>query len=227
MKSWRGVLLVATGVVAGFLYSNFLLDVMVSQDHDWFAVVSELEVPGSPTAGLLRVTDVVCAVLVLALLPWVRAALPASRWRTAGLWLTAVFALGGIVAAIVPLPCRTDEVCTTAADQWQRWVHDGSSIVSAAALFLGAVAVALAADERQRWVRRAGWLTFWIGGVVGILLFGGFAAIDSSSWQSGIAQRFQIAAMSIWIVCLGVLAASAPVSPSAAPRSSPAARSRP
>lgn len=202
------ILLVGIGVVAGFLYSNFLFDAIFSQNHDWFTVVSDLATSGTPMADLIRITDVICGVLVLVLLPGIRAALPPGRWRRAALWLTAVFAVGSIVAAVVPLPCDTDAVCKSTVDELQRLVHDGASVVSAAALFLGAVAVALAVADRRHWVRRAAWLTFWIGGIVGILLFGGFALLDPSSWESGVAQRFQIVAMSVWIVCLAVLAAT-------------------
>ena len=45
MKNWRAVALVLVGVVAALFYSNFLLDVAFSSDHDWFAVVSSSRCP--------------------------------------------------------------------------------------------------------------------------------------------------------------------------------------
>ena len=201
----------AVGAVAAFLYSNFLLDAIFSPDHDWLAVVSDLEVPGEPTATLLRVTDVVCAVLTVSLLPWVWRALPADGWRRPAVWLTVVFAAGGILAALVPLPCAAPEVCTSAADEMQRWWHDGFSVVSATALFLGAGCVAL--DTRRHgpaWMHRAARLTFWVGGVVGTIVFLALGTWDPDAWQTGLAQRLQIGVMSGWIFCLALYAATAP-----------------
>jgi hypothetical protein len=204
VKDWRAWALVVTGVIAGFLYSNFLLDMVLPGTHDWSVVVSELEKPGYEHAVVLRTTDVICGLLVLALLPYVRSALPPGRRRTWAIWLTAAFAVGNAVAGAVPLP--TDDGLGAHV---QQWIHDGASTISQTAVFLGAVAIALDTPYHGRkWLRDAAWLTFWLGGVLGTILFGGFALIDSSSWQTGMAQRFQIAVTSLWVVCLGVFAAT-------------------
>ena len=212
MKSRRAVALVLVGVVAALFYSNFLLDVAFSTDHDWFAVVSELEVPGAQTATLLRTTDVLCGVLVLALLPYVHAALPAGGWRRWAVSMTAIFAVTAAAAGVISLPCANEVSCSTTGDEVRRWIHDGLSIVSQTTVFLGALAVGL--DTRHhgpRWIHRAAWITFWVGGVLGTLVFAYYGTTDSSSWQTGIAQRFQIAMTSAWIICLAVLAAGPPV----------------
>ena len=143
MRNWRAVALVLVGVLAAVFYSNFLLDVAFSTDHDWFAVVSELEVPEAPTATLLRTTDVLCGLLVLVLLPYVRAALPVGGWRNWAVWMTAIFAVTNAVAGIIQLPCADGVVCTSTADEIQRWMHDGLSIISQTVVFLGAAAVGL------------------------------------------------------------------------------------
>ena len=99
-------------------------------------------------------------------------------------------------------------MCTSTADEIRRWTHDGLSIISQTVVFLGAAAVGL--DTRQHgpvWLHRAAWITFWVGGVLGTLVFGYYGATDSSSWQTGIAQRFQIGMTSAWIICLAVFAA--------------------
>jgi Protein of unknown function (DUF998) len=210
VKDWRAVSLVAVAVVAALFYSNFLLDVIFSREDDWFAVVSELEIPGSHNATLLRTTDVLCGLFVLVLLPFVRSALPVGGWRGWAVWMTVVFAVTGAVAGIVPLPCGPGEVCTSTADELQRWTHDAMSFVSQAAIFLGAVAVGL--DTRRLgpvWLNRAAWTTFWVGGVIATVLFGYYGALDPRSWQTGIAQRFQIGVTSAWIICLGIFAATA------------------
>ncbi len=209
MKDWRAVSLVVVGVVAAVFYSNFLLDVAFSRDHDWFAVVSELEVPGAPTATLLRTTDVLCGLLVLVLLPYVRAGLPVGGWRNWAVWTTAIFAVTGALSGIFQLPCAEAVECTSTADEIQRWIHDGLSIISQTVVFLGAVAVGF--DTRRHgpaWLHRAAWITFWVGGVIGTIVFGYYGATDSSSWQTGIAQRFQIGMTSAWIICLSVFAAT-------------------
>lgn len=204
MRDWRGWGLVVISVVAGFLYANFFLDVILPGEHDWTAVVSEMEMPGNPHADLLRATDVVCGVLILVLLPFVRAALPAGRRRGWAIWSTAAFAIGNAVAGVVPLP-----VADGGWHDVQQLVHDGASTVSQAAMFIGAVAIALDVRDRgPRWLHTAAWATFWIGGVVGTLLFGGFAYESTTSWQTGMAQRFQIVVSGLWVVCLGVYAAT-------------------
>jgi hypothetical protein len=207
MSSWRGAALVLVGATAALFYSNFLLDVVFSPQHDWFAVVSELEVAGAPTATLLRTTDVLCGMLTLCLLPFVRAGLPAGRARGWAIWLMVTFAVTGALAGIVPLPA---EPATGTAAEVQRLAHDGFSIVSQTAVFLAAVAVGVAtrSPHGPRWLHRAAWATFWLGGVLGTVLFGAFAALDSTSWQTGVAQRFQLGVTSAWLVCLGVLAAT-------------------
>ena len=207
----RAVVLLVVGTVAAFLYSNFLLDAVFSPDHDWLAVVSDLEVPGEPTATLLRVTDVVCAVLTVSLLPWVWQALPGRRVAPPSGVADRGVRSGSVLAALVPLPCAAPEVCTGAADEMQRWWHDGFSVVSATALFLGAGCVAL--DTRRHgpaWMHRAAQLTFWVGGVVGTVVFIALGTWDPDAWQTGLAQRLQILAMSGWIFCLALYAATAP-----------------
>lgn len=205
MRRWRAAALVVVGLVAGLLYANFLFSTTLPGDRGWKPVVSEMEVPGTQHALVLRVADVVCALLVLILLPFVRAALPAGRSRTWAIAWTAVFAVGNGVAGIVTLPGHG-----AAHDELQRWVHNTASIVSAGAVFLGALVIARATGEAEpRWVHTAAWLTFWVGGVVGTTALGIASFVDDSSWEAGIAQRFQILVTSGWLVCLGVLAASA------------------
>lgn len=212
MKNWRSVALVLVGVVAALFCSNFLLDVAFSSDHDWFAVVSELEVRGAQTATLLRTTDVLCGLLVLALLPYVWAALPSGGWRRWAVSMTAIFAVTGAAAGVISLPCANEVSCSTTGDEIQRWMHDGLSIISQTTVFLGALAIGLDTRRRgPRWIHRAAWITFWVGGVLGTIVFSYSGAADSTSWQTGIAQRFQIGMTSAWIICLAVLAAGPPV----------------
>jgi hypothetical protein len=204
VRDWRAWALVVTSVIAGFFYANFFLDMMLPGTHDWSAVVSELEKPGFEHAEVLRTTDVICGLLILVLLPFVRAALPPGGRRSWAIWLTVAFAVGNAVAGAVRLPTGDGF-----GAHIQQWIHDGASTISQTAVFLGAVAIALDTPlHGRRWLRDAAWLTFWLGGVLGTILFGGSALIDSSSWQTGASQRFQIVVTSLWVVCLGVFAAT-------------------
>ena len=96
--------LLACGGVAALLYSNFLLDWTRHGFVGMDDIVSRLEAPGEPHAMLLRTTDVVCAVLVVALLPWVRAALPRGPWREVTVWATIGFAFGASWRRSSPRP---------------------------------------------------------------------------------------------------------------------------
>lgn len=209
---WRSrPVLLAAGAVAAFLYANFLLDALLSPDHDWLMVVSRLEVPGEENATLLRVTDVICsAVVILLIVPALWTAPRAtSRHRIAGA-LTIAFAVGGILAAIVPLPCVAGVPCDSPAQHLQTLWHDIFSVASASTLFLGAGFVSLETrHDGPVWLHRFALFTFWIGGIVGTTLFLSFGWADSSSWQTGLTQRLQLICMSIWIYCLAVVAEQA------------------
>ena len=146
----RAVALLLVGTVAALLYANFVLDWVLRGFEGMDDVVSELEATGQPHAVLLRVTDVVCAVLVVALLPWVRAGLPRGPWREVVVWATVLFAIGASVAAFVPTPCGPDAACTAASVQTQLRVHDLSSVASDTVLYVGVAAAWLATRRPDR-----------------------------------------------------------------------------
>lgn len=101
-----GWLLIAVGAAAALAYSGFLLRTFPAGGGvDVTTVVSTLEAEDEPQAGTLRALDIVSAVLTLVLVPFVRRALPSSRWSAATVWSLAVFAVAGIPAGAVPLPC--------------------------------------------------------------------------------------------------------------------------
>jgi len=209
VRDWRAVAILVTGFLGAFLYCNFLLDVVLPGEHDWFAVVSEMEMEGEKYAHLLRVTDVVCGVLVVAILPPVWSALPRDGWRRTAIWMTVTFAVGNALAGVVRLPCTAaNPDCSGGWADLQRVLHDGFSIVSATALFLGALAIA--SDTKRvgpLWLHRWARFTFWVAGVAGTIAFGVFGAIDPESWQTGLSQRAQLVLSSVWIVVLAWYAA--------------------
>jgi hypothetical protein len=204
----KRVLLVCTGVAAALLYANFLLDWVLRGFEGMGEIVSLLEAPGQPNATVLRVTDVVCAVLVVALLPWVRRRLPPGPWREVVVASTVVFALGAVVAAIVATPCGPGAACDGPGQQLRIDIHDGSSIVSDTALYVG-VAAAWLATRRPgpRWFNRTAWWLFWIGGIVSTIVFEWFSSTGNPPWAVGASQRLHIVCISLWILTLAVLAA--------------------
>lgn len=200
-------LAVATGVVAGVLYANFLLAWSDGPRGTWLDVVSDLEAVGEPDAYLLRITDLLCVVLVLALLPAVRQRLRPGWAREASTWLTVVFCAGAAIAAIVPKP-GADGATAVPGPSPSTPVHDTASVISACAFFLGVAAAWLALDP-SRWatLRRVALVVVLGGGIGASLAFAWFDRTGEPWWAAGVTQRIHIVSISTWLVALGVLAA--------------------
>jgi len=214
----RRTLHLATGAVAAVLYSNFLIDLLVPGPHEWAQQVSVLEIPGHRSALLMRTTDVLAALLVLAQLPAVRAALPASRWRRLVVGGAAAFAVGGILAAAVTLPADplagTDGLLTASGtidtEALRRAVHDGTSVLSVGGMVASAGAAWMLL--RRRPLERPRWL----GPVVAVVAAGCAVELGADlvvalrpPWQllDGLSQRAQMLTLSAWVVGLGAIAA--------------------
>lgn len=209
IRDRRAVPLLAVGCAAALLYANFLLDWVLRGFTGLGEVVSELESPGQPNATLLRVTDLVCAALVVSLLPWVRSGLPRGAWREVVVWATVAFAVCASIAALVPTPCGPDVVCDAPRLQAQLGVHEASSVLSDAALYVGVGAAWLTTrGVGPRWFRSLAWWLFWLGGVISTAVFQYFAGTDDPDWAVGVAQRVHIVGICTWIVTLSVYAAT-------------------
>ena len=206
----RPRIVLAVAGVAAFLYSNFILDWVLRGFEGMGEVVSELESPGEPNAALLRVTDCVCAVLVVLLTIWARAALPRGVWREVFAWSTVVFALGAVAAAVVTEPCGPGLVCDSAEQVRQSDIHGYASVVSDTALFVGVLATILATWRTgPTWFRRTAWWVLILGGLVTSLLFGWFHRTEDPAWAIGLFQRLHIVSISIWIFTIGLFTARA------------------
>ncbi|ROS31090.1 DUF998 domain-containing protein [Cellulomonas sp. PhB150] len=209
------------GIVAALLYCNFLIDWVLRGFEGMGEIVSELESPGEPNAMLLRVTDVVCAVLVVVLVVWARALLPRGAWREVFTWSTVLFAIGAALAAIVPEPCGPGVPCDAPHQVLQRDVHGYASVASDTALFLGVFAVIVVTWRvGPAWLRRVGWVVLVLGGLVSSLAFGYYHRYPDPDWAVGASQRIHIAFIAAWIFCLGLFSARA--EPPSAPETSPA-----
>jgi hypothetical protein len=206
----RPSIVLVVAAVAAFLYSNFVLDWVLRGFEGMGEIVSELESPGEPNAALLRITDCVCAVLVVLLASWARAALPRGVWREVFVWATVVFAIGAVAAAVVTAPCGPDIVCDAPEQVLQSDIHGYASVVSDTALFVGVLAAILATWRTgPAWFRRTAWWVLILGGVVTSLLFGWFDRTEDPEWAVGLFQRLHILSISIWIFTVGLFTARA------------------
>ncbi len=217
-------MLAVIGVVAGVAYSGFLIYIAFPSEgiDGATALVSDLEAEGAPYGPLLRALDVVSALLTLVLVPYLWWGFPRGAWAKVSIWSTVVFAVAGIPAGLVPLPCGEDAPGCPAgtAEEVQALAHDVPTIVSTTALIVGAGAAALAVRRSgPRWLVWAGWLTVAVQVVTGLVFAAGELAGQEA--LSGAVQRFEILGISAWIICLGVYAATDGV------RARPAAPQRP
>nr|WP_275940790.1 DUF998 domain-containing protein [Nocardioides zeae] len=198
------------------LYANFLLAWSNGPRGTWLDVVSDLEAVGEPDAYLLRITDLVCVVLVLALLPAARSRLRPGWAREASTWLTVLFCAGAALAAVVPKPGDGPGASTAPGPGPSTLVHDSASILSDSALFLGVAAAWVALDPRA-WprLRRVAVVVLLGGGIGASLAFAWFDRTGEPWWAAGVTQRIHIVSISVWMVALGVLAAGRRTGPGA------------
>jgi hypothetical protein len=212
--------------VAAVAYSGFLVYLAFPADgYGPTAVVSDLEAEGAPHGALLRILDAASGALTLILVSYLWWALPRGLWRRVAVWSTLVFAVVGIPAGLVALPCDEDApgCSVSTSDQIQGMAHDVASIVSTTALIAAAGATALAVRrEGPRWLGWAGWGTVTIQVATG-LVFGAGSLADRETLV-GVAQRVEIVGISAWIICLGVYAATHGIPATRRGRCAPRAR---
>ena len=218
------------GALSGLLNLNFLFEL---SDPGRLPIgrsaVSDLQAGGHRLAGLLRTGDALsaalCLVLALGLLlgsldvSHVRRHAPAwRRWRSvrvqhrlvlaAGVG-TAVYGLGTLLAAVLPLSCAetADAVCAAEARAgrlpWTDGLHDGVSVLGTTSAIVAALLLLLV--RHQRAVLRAchgalGSLAGGLGVAMSVVL-----AEQAPGWF-GWAQRVQIVALSMWVAAAGVTA---------------------
>lgn len=207
-RGWnaRAIALLAAGVIAGICSSNFLLDLALRGGQGMDHIISELAADGQPNATLLRVTDVVCAVLALLLALAVRPALRPGPGRELVTWGAVTYGAGAIGAALVH-SCAPGAACVGVA-YTEAVVHNLLSVVSEAGIALSMIGGWWA-------TRRAApaWFGRWAIALLGVMLvalaIGGVLLLEGQGFSpaSAYMQRLQIMPISGWLVCLGVLAA--------------------
>jgi hypothetical protein len=207
----RATALVLASAVAGLFYSNFLLDWVLRGFEGMGDVVSNLSAPGQPFATVSRVTDFACGVLVLMILPSVRRALPPRPARVVVVAGTAVFAIAAAAAAVITTPCGPHADCSAPGQQLQGDIHLALSAVSDVGLYIGSAAAWVVTRRTgPRWFAVSAWWLFWVAGLVATAVFGICAEVGPE-WAAAAGQRVHIVGMSLWILCLGLLAAAASI----------------
>ena len=165
--------------------------------------------PASRTPSLLRVTDVVCAVLVVSLLPWVRAGLPRGAWREVVVWATVRLRDRRLGRGVRPHAVRPRRRLHRSERPDAAARARLSSIASDTVLYVGVAAAWLATRRTgPAWFRRTAWWLFWGGGVRPSVVFRYFDSSGEPGWAVGVAQRVHILCISAWIVALAVYAAT-------------------
>lgn len=206
----RSIALLIVGVLAAVCQSNFIIDWILRGGSGMDQIISTLAADGEPNARLLRATDAACAVLVLVLTPFVRAALPPGRWRRVVVVGLVGFAVGAVAAALFS-SCGHGSSCTGSAAIEALW-HDAASLVSEAGIIASIVGSwVLTRRAGPRWLHR--WSMIVIAIVVAVLVASVLTALVSGSTTTPLGaylQRVQVLATSSWLVALGVLASRSP-----------------
>lgn len=186
---------IALAVLAGVANANFLLAPLVGARIDLSTgVISELSVPGEPGSLWFRFGDgtagLLCALLALPL--W-RSGLRHARFRSLCL---AAFGLTTLVSALVPLTCAPSLGVCPASSAGAELVHDGVSVIGTLGAVLGVLELA--------W-RARGWALKPLA-VLSALVSGGAGVyevvtfLQGGNGGGGDSQRYQVLAVSLWVV---------------------------
>ncbi|MGZ4507774.1 MAG: DUF998 domain-containing protein [Blastococcus sp.] len=200
----------ASGLIAAVLGCAFLVQGLTPATLDPLdSLVSELEARDQPGSGFFRLTSLLFGLAVVLFAAGLRRRLPPGPAGVAGCWALAVFGLGSVVDALVPLDCApsAEERCRRLeATNPLAWFHQGhtySGVVGLLAFFASLLLLGRHLEGRPGWSRaslfgRAGFL--WFG-----LYSAGVAAMTVLFTPGlGVAQRLQILVCSCWLVVLAL-----------------------
>lgn len=183
------MVVVVVAALAGITNANFLLAPLVGARIDLSTgVISELSVPGEPGALWFRLGDGSAGLLSVLL------AVRLRRRRFSALCL-AVFGVGTFVSALVPLSCAPSLGTCPASAAGPALVHDGVSVVATAAAVAGGLELAWRARGAFRWPAIAAAAVSAGCGVLGVVSF-----LQGGGGGGGASQRWQVLAVSAWVV---------------------------
>ncbi|TGB05966.1 DUF998 domain-containing protein, partial [Streptomyces sp. MZ04] len=192
-------------------YSAWLLEIPLDTGlSPVSSYVSELAARDQPYGTLLRTTDLVAGVLILAAAVCAPRRLPLGRLTALGWAGLALFGAATAVDSRLPLSCTPTADAACAAREgagrvpWPHAAHVGSSGVAVAGALAGMVLLTIAS-------RRYGVLPFLAGplGLVLVLLelgattwtLAAVAAFDAGhgTWALGLGQRLQVLLIAVWL----------------------------
>lgn len=197
LDRWRPWL-IGLAVIAGLSYASFPLGIITNPKHAFTGLVSFLGQSDQPYSWLFDELDIVSAVISIFVLLVV-----ARRYRITGrlyMWalgLAVVNSLGTLIAAIIPLPDRYEDVSIRAvlqAGDTQVIIHGVASFVNSAAFVVAAVLWAWAWRHKSGVLWRA-----WLAGIMVALSTVGFAVGEWYPASSPAIQRFFILSYGVWL----------------------------
>lgn len=204
------MLATVTGLLAAVLQCAFLLQGLsgsrLSVVH---SLVSELEARDQPDSGFFRLASLLAGVAAVLFAAALRRRLPAGWAGSAGCRAIALFGLGSIADAAMPLDCApsAEPVCRSLEEHgplsWPHQAHTWSSVLGICAVIASLWLFGRHLHGRPQWraTAAAGRIGFgWLAGysaTVGVMALRYTAGV-------GLAQRVQILAFAAWLVLLSL-----------------------
>lgn len=194
-------------VVAGLCYSSWVLEFVLPIDlNPLTSFLSELDAEGRPYRWVFDLGDtvtgslvVLCAVAALFVLP--RRGLSTIGWVALG-----CFGASTIADARAPLhtcsaPCPPSD---SGLFPQLHQIHALTSTLAVTSIFVAMIAFTAAAFRYRQWpiLRRYGLMLMIVAGVATVWML--VADNLSGQFALGVAQRIQIAAMSLWLIVLAL-----------------------
>lgn len=208
-----------SGLVAGVLDCAFLLAGLRSRSLDPVtSLISELEAHDQPGSGWFRWASLLSGLAAVIFAARLRKRLPPGPLGMAGCGALAVFGLGSMADALMPMACApsVDRVCrhleTSGGLSWMHAGHTWSSVIG----ILGVLASMGLLGWHLR--RSPGWRRASRIGLVGCVVLSAWSAIVSVMTLQyapglGLAQRIQVLGIAVWVIVLALEQARQPVAP--------------
>jgi hypothetical protein len=219
---WLTLFGAVAGVVAALLYSSFVVaSLFGSRLSPVDSLASELEVPGQPGSGPLRVLDAVCGVLIVVVAVALRYRLPRDRVGTAGCLFLGAFGVCVVLEARYPMVCTpsADRSCRRRIEQVPLLdqLHQAHAVFGSLAIFAVVMALLLLSASRgmRAWsprLARACLVVCLLVSVLGVLE----VVLIYVGHGVGVVERVYLLLISMW------LAAVARPRPTGRARGSPA-----
>jgi phosphatidylglycerol lysyltransferase len=188
---WK-IFLNAAVVVAALSYVSFPLAYLVNRQNAT-GIISELGAAGQPFAWVFNLLDIVCGGIIIFLAVYAYTSYARLNiWRSRAVALFATGGIGGIGAALAPLPAINADTLN---------VHTLPHLMFSSLNFFGLLGAAsifvfiLVNKQRRVWALSL-YLALMVAGLLAVIFQGTIAG--------DIAQRVQICFVASWIIILGL-----------------------